>query len=248
MSRGFRIAYAAAAAVATVSGSSTSRRAAALTKPLPMVLLAGRVAASARRRSIADNVALASVIGFSTAGDRLMLCEEFTHDDPVAKDRYLRWGATLFAGAQLSYAIAMWRAGARPSARTLLPRLGLLGESATVLARHRRNLLPTLSTYGNTLATMSALASDMPGPQPRMRAGGWAFLLSDLAIVNRRHLVTDRRLRVAGETWVLASYFAAQYLLIGGLADRSVTRPRGPGRSNTSGSSWGRRPGRPASA
>ncbi|KSU57203.1 hypothetical protein AS181_15845 [Gordonia sp. SGD-V-85] len=187
---------------------------------MPIALLAARVAAGARRRPVADTVALASVVGFSALGDRFMLQEEFEHDDPAAKDRCLRRGATSFAGAQLSYAVAMWRAGARPSVRSVTPRVGVLAESATVLSRHRPALLPVLGTYGNTLATMSALAADVPAPQPRLRAGGWFFLLSDLAIINRRHLVTDTRLRVAGEAWVLASYFTAQYLLIGGLAER----------------------------
>ena len=219
MNRTFRIAYAATAAAATIAGSAGDRRSAAITKPLPIALLAARVAAGARRRPVADTVALASVVGFSALGDRFMLQEEFEHA-PAAKDRFLRRGATSFAGAQLSYAVAMWRAGARPTVRSVAPRVGVLAESATVLSRHRPALLPVLGTYGNTLATMSALAADVPTPQPRLRAGGWFFLLSDLAIINRRHLVTDPRLRVAGEAWVLASYFTAQYLLIGGLADR----------------------------
>ena len=219
MNRTFRIAYAATAAAATIAGSAGDRRSAAITKPLPIALLAARVAAGARRRPVADTVALASVVGFSALGDRFMLQEEFEHA-PAAKDRFLRRGATSFAGAQLSYAVAMWRAGARPTVRSVAPRVGVLAESATVLSRHRPALLPVLGTYGNTLATMSALATDVPAPQPRLRAGGWFFLLSDLAIINRRHLVTDPRLRVAGEAWVLASYFTAQYLLIGGLADR----------------------------
>ena len=219
MNRTFRIAYAATAAAATIAGSVGDRRSAAITKPLPIALLAARVAAGARRRPVADTVALASVVGFSALGDRFMLQEEFEHA-PAAKDRFLRRGATSFAGAQLSYAVAMWRAGARPTVRSVAPRVGVLAESATVLSRHRPALLPVLGTYGNTLATMSALAAAVPTPQPRMQAGGWFFLLSDLAIINRRHLVTDTRLRVAGEAWVLASYFTAQYLLIGGLADR----------------------------
>ena len=219
MNRTFRIAYAATAAAATIAGSAGDRRSAAITKPLPIALLAARVAAGARRRPVADTVALASVVGFSALGDRFMLQEEFEHA-PAAKDRFLRRGATSFAGAQLSYAVAMWRAGARPTVRSVAPRVGVLAESATVLSRHRPALLPVLGTYGNTLATMSALAAAVPTPQPRMQAGGWFFLLSDLAIINRRHLVTDPRLRRAGEAWVLASYFTAQYLLIGGLADR----------------------------
>ncbi|MDH3007755.1 MULTISPECIES: lysoplasmalogenase [Gordonia] len=217
--RAFDLAYAATTAAATVTGALGHRRAAGLTKPLPMLLLVAQAAAGARERDALDNAGLAGALAFSMAGDRLMLLEEF-ETEPVAKDRYLRLGATLFAGAQLSYVATMWRAGARPSARQLLPRVGVLAESAAVLARHRPALLPVLGTYGNTLATMSATASAMSDPQPRLRIGGVTFLLSDLAIINRRHLVTDPRVRVAGEAWVLASYFAAQYLLIGGLAER----------------------------
>ncbi|MEO9327287.1 lysoplasmalogenase [Gordonia aurantiaca] len=214
------LAFAATTAVATVSGALGHRRIAGLTKPLPMLILAADTAAGAPGRGAADNAGLAGALVFSMAGDVLMFLEEF-ETEPDAKDRYLRRGATLFAAAQLSYIATMWRAGARPSSKQLLPRVGLLGESATVLARHRPALLPVLGAYGNTLATMSAMASAMPDTQPRLRIGGLAFLLSDLAIINRRHLVRDRRLRIAGEAWVLASYFTAQYLLICGLAERS---------------------------
>lgn len=224
MRNAFAVAYGVTAAAATVAGALGHRRAAALTKPLPMVLLAARTAAGGSGRSAAENAGLAGALAFSTVGDRLMLLEEFEHDDPDTKDRYLRWGASSFAGAQLSYIATLWGRGARPSARLLLPRLGLLGESASVLARHRPALLPVLVGYGNTLATMSALASAAPDPQPRLRLGGWAFLLSDLAIINRRHLVRDPKVRMALEAWVLASYFTAQYLLIGGLAEDDSRR------------------------
>ena len=47
MNRTFRIAYAATAAAATIAGSAGDRRSAAITKPLPIALLAARVAAGA---------------------------------------------------------------------------------------------------------------------------------------------------------------------------------------------------------
>ena len=50
-----------------------------------------------------------------------------------------------------------------------------------------------------------------------MRTGGLLFLASDLTIINRRHLINNPRLAAAGEAWVLASYFAAQWLLLTGL-------------------------------
>lgn len=225
-------AYVVTTALATITGAVHHRRGAALTKPLPIAILAWRAFRTARRRHPLDNLLLAGAIAFSAAGDRAMLVEEFTPQDAdsdrsslTLKDRRLRVGATLFAGAQLCLTGAMLRHGARPRARPLLLRTAILAESATVLAIHRPRLLPVLGAYGNTLATMSATATEMARPQPRMRVGGWLFLLSDLTILNRRHLIGDERLATVAEAWVLASYFAAQRLLIGSLVEmRSADR------------------------
>ncbi|MGV9794317.1 MULTISPECIES: lysoplasmalogenase family protein [unclassified Gordonia (in: high G+C Gram-positive bacteria)] len=208
--------YATAAAAATFYGATGPRRAAAMTKPVPLALLGGYVAAGYRRRTPLDTALLTAIVAASAAGDRLMLLEEFETDQD-AKDRYLRWGASVFGAAQLSYAAAMLRAGARPTARLLAPRLAILTESAVVMAVHRPRLLTVLGPYGQSLALMSALAADVKNPQPRMRIGGWLFLASDLTILNRRHLITDQRVRTAAEVWVLATYFAAQALLVSGL-------------------------------
>ncbi|MFT4125729.1 MAG: lysoplasmalogenase family protein [Gordonia sp. (in: high G+C Gram-positive bacteria)] len=203
--------YVAAAAVASVAGALGPRRGAALTKPVPMLILAGQIARTRRRRSLADTVLLAAAAGFSAAGDRAMLVEEFTPDGP-GKDRRLAWGAGLFTGAQVAYCALLWRRGARPHPAALLPRTAVLAESAAVLAIHRPRLLPVLGTYGNALAAMSALAADLD--RPRLRLGGLAFLASDLTIINRRHLLTNPAARTTAEIWVLATYFAAQGLLI----------------------------------
>ncbi|MFW0786643.1 lysoplasmalogenase family protein [Gordonia sp. CPCC 206044] len=212
-------AFAVTSAAATVAGALHRRRAAEITKPLPMLVLAAHAARGHRGRSALDNALLAGALAFSIAGDRAMLLEEFA-DEPSTKDRRLQIGASLFAGAQLCLTGAMLRRGARPRPRGLALRTLILGESATVLALHRPRLLPVLGTYGNTLATMSATADAVAAPQPAMRAGGWLFLASDLTILNRRHLITDRRVAAVSEAWVLASYFAAQWLLITGLTDR----------------------------
>lgn len=224
--------YVAAAALASVVGAVGPRRTAAVTKPIPLALLAGEVIRGWRNRPGIDNVLLTAAVAFSAAGDRAMLLEEFTPPSPAdgerrltvghpltLKDSRLACGATLFAGAQLSYCALLWRRGVRPRAHTLLPRVAVLGESAAVIAAHRPRLLAVLLPYGNTLATMSALAADAPTNQPALRVGGLLFLASDLTILNRRHLIGDPGLRRLSEIWVLASYFAAQALLIDGLAD-----------------------------
>nr|WP_202421932.1 lysoplasmalogenase family protein [Gordonia sp. SID5947] len=208
----------AASAAATVAGALHRRRAAEITKPLPLVVLAVQAARGAPRRSAVHNALLAGALAFSFAGDRAMLLEEFT-DEPSAKDRRLQVGASLFAGAQLCLTGMMFRRGTRPRPAGVLARTAILAESATVMARHRPRLLPVLGGYGNTLALMSASAGASEQPQPHLRMGGWLFLASDLTIINRRHLIHDERLAAVAEAWVLASYFAAQWLLVTSLSE-----------------------------
>ncbi|NDZ93959.1 lysoplasmalogenase [Streptomyces sp. SID6673] len=210
--------YLAAAAAATVTGAVHRRRAAEITKPLPLLVLAVHSARGARRRGGVDNALLAGALAFSAAGDRAMLLEEFT-DEPSDKDRRLQIGASLFACAQLCLTGVMWRRGARPRPAGLLLRTAILAESATVMALRRPRLLPVLGGYGNTLALMSSTAGAAERPQPRLRTGGWLFLASDLTIINRRHLIGDKRLAAVAEAWVLASYFAAQWLLMTSLSE-----------------------------
>ena len=231
--RYFSAGYIAAATAATFAGAYGPKKVAALTKPLPLALLGVQAGRQWQRRPGVDSALLLGALGFSAAGDRAMFLEEFsptTADDArrraprtvplTPKDRRLAWGATLFSGAQLCYSTALWRRGARPHVASLLPRLAVLAESAGVIAFHRPRLLSVLGPYGNTLATMSALAADDPQHWKRLRLGGILFLASDLTILNRRHLLTNPRLRQLAEVWVLASYFAAQALLVNGLLDQ----------------------------
>ncbi|MGC4960280.1 lysoplasmalogenase family protein [Gordonia sp. DT101] len=210
--------YLSVSAAATIAGALHRRRAAEITKPLPLLVLAAHSLRGTRRRNGVDNALLAGALAFSAAGDRAMLLEEFT-DEPSDKDRRLQIGASLFAGAQLCLTGIMWRRGARPRPAGVLLRTAILAESATVMALRRPRLLPVLGGYGNTLALMSSTAGASHRPQPRLRNGGWLFLASDLTIINRRHLIRDERLAAMAEAWVLASYFAAQWLLVTSLSE-----------------------------
>lgn len=211
--------YALTAAAATAAGASGNRRLAAWTKPLPMLVLGAATATAIREEGThpVDAALLVGAIGFSTAGDRAMLLEEFGTDEHT-RERHLAVGAGLFAGAQASLCALLLRRGARLHARTLVPRTALLGESAAILATKNPAALTVLGPYGNSLAVMSALASDAPQPQPALRVGGLLFVLSDLAIINRRYLLTGTRSRTLAEAWVLGSYFAAQWLLVTSLS------------------------------
>ncbi|UEA58391.1 lysoplasmalogenase [Gordonia otitidis] len=232
---GFAIAYSVASAAATIAGAFGSHRAAAVTKPVPLALLAGRAAWRARRRLARpgiDDALLAGAIVFSAAGDRAMLLEEFSPADTAAqwtaKDRRLATGAALFAAGQLGYCGLLFRRGARPSLRAFAPRIAALSEAAAVLATHRPRPLTVLMPYGTTLAMMSTLADNLDTPQPSTRVGGLLFLASDFTILNRRHLIRGATARRVSEAWVLASYFTAQYLLTTapGTAPGPSTSPR----------------------
>lgn len=222
----FAVGYLAAAGLATAAGAFGPRTLAAATKPVPLGLLGMRVLAGRTHRSALDNVLLTGVIVGAMAGDRAMLVEEFTdltesvdgRADWRAKDRHLARGALFFACSQLCYCALMVRRGARYRLASAAPRTMTLAESAAVIATHRPGLMPVLGAYGTTLATMATLAGDIPAPQPRMRRGGWLFLVSDLTILNRRHLISNQHARKISELLVLATYFAAQALLVGGLA------------------------------
>ena len=91
--------------------------------------------------------------------------------------------------------------------------MAALSESAAVLAANRPRPLLVLAPYGTSLAAMSTLAGAVDSPQPSARVGGLLFLASDFTILNRRHLISGVTARRISEVWVLASYFAAQYLL-----------------------------------
>ncbi|GAB10603.1 hypothetical protein GOARA_061_00420 [Gordonia araii NBRC 100433] len=203
----------AAGAAATVAGAWGNRGAALATKPLPMALLGAR-ALTDPAATPANCALVLGAVGFSMAGDYWMLREEFEPRDSTAKDAYLRRGAAFFAGAQLCYQAAFLRRGARYRMRAFAPRMTVMGEPAAVLAVNAPKVLPVLGPYGALLAGMSTLAGD----QGRGAAiGGLLFQASDIAIINRRHLVDSPAARSWIETWVLGSYFAAQHLLVDAL-------------------------------
>ncbi|MFT4202256.1 lysoplasmalogenase family protein [Gordonia sp. (in: high G+C Gram-positive bacteria)] len=213
MPKGWLAATAAAGLAATAAGAAHNRRLAALTKPIPMALLAARVATD-RRTAPLDRALVLGAIGFSMAGDHWMLREEFASAESASKNALLRRGAALFAGAQLCYQAAFARRGARFRLRAFAPRMAAMGEPAVVLAANAPSVLPVLGPYGALLAGMSTMAAD---DGTTAAAGGLLFQASDIAIINRRHLVHSPALRAGAEAWVLGSYFGAQYLLVDAL-------------------------------
>ncbi|MFW0792049.1 lysoplasmalogenase [Gordonia sp. CPCC 205333] len=215
-------AYGAASAAATVTGALGLRGAAGATKPIPLVLLGIRVVGSDELSKF-DRALVGGALAASAIGDVWMYQEEFAADD-ADKDQNLRFGAATFGVAQGLYSAALYRRGARFSVRALAPRLAVMGEPAAVLAKFRPGVLPVLGPYGWALASMSMFAST--SGTRRAALGGIVFQASDLAIINRRHLLAadDARIGLARkvvEGWVLGSYFTAQALLVDGLVKRA---------------------------
>ncbi|TSD94447.1 lysoplasmalogenase [Skermania sp. ID1734] len=214
----------AAASVATVYGALSDREwVQQVAKPLIGPSLAVRAVRS-------GDWLLVGSLAAATVGDILLI----EPDD----DRRLTRGALSFAGMQSGYAIALWRRGARPTTPALAPRIvGWLGASVLLRARARA-VAPTLTGYGVTLAVATTLASDptlapessvvgglaVPGADRRswLGLGALLFTVSDALIVVRRVLLRSSRAKRYAEGVILATYAAAQGLLVEGMLAQAV--------------------------
>ncbi|WP_345349359.1 lysoplasmalogenase [Rhodococcus olei] len=216
------------ATAATVVGAVTeNERLQLVAKPLIAPALAARVL---RRRGNVDAVDTGLLLGSlaaATVGDVFMI-------DPDDDTRLMN-GARSFAVMQLGYSAVLARRGARPTVPALVPRLlGWIGASGLLRARARR-VAPTLTGYGAVLGTTSTLSADpalapgarvvagtvVPNTDPRSRIGlgGLLFTGSDALIVVRRLFVRSQAGRRLVEGVVLASYAAAQALLVEGMTE-----------------------------
>ncbi len=216
------------ATAATVVGAVTENEKLQLAaKPLIGPALAARVL---RRRGNIDRLDTGLLLGSlaaATVGDVFMI-------DPD-DDARLQAGARSFAVMQLGYSAVLARRGARPTAPALVPRvLGWLGAAGLLRAR-AKSVAPTLTAYGAVLATTSTLSADpalAPGarvvagtavpnadPRSRLALGGILFTGSDAMIVVRRLFVRGHTGRRVAEAAILASYAAAQALLVEGMTE-----------------------------
>lgn len=169
---------------------------------------------------------LGSALAAATIGDILLL-------DPDDDEKILR-GATAFTVMQICFAKVLSDRGAQLSVRNALPRLVGWGVASAMLARKSPRVAPGLAAYGLTLATMSTFAADpilapgsaavagvvVPGSDPRSRIalGGILFTVSDALIVFRRLQLRRESHRRIAEGIVLATYAAAQLLLVEGMS------------------------------
>ncbi|MGY4098390.1 lysoplasmalogenase [Nocardia sp. R16R-3T] len=222
MRRPLRAAFLAAAAV-TVYGAVTGRdRVQWVAKPLLMPLLAADVATDRAVSDPVDRMVLLGSLGAATIGDVLLIEPD--------KDRRLIAGASSFAVMQTGYSVLWWRRGGRPRAQIAVPRVLAWLAAAALMRLEAPTVAAALTAYGATLGSAAVLASDpglapgakklaglnIPSTDPRSRLGLGAllFTVSDGLIVLRRLFARSEHSRRVTEGIILATYAAAQYLLV----------------------------------
>ncbi|NLU83229.1 lysoplasmalogenase [Rhodococcus sp. HNM0569] len=220
-----RAVFAAAAATTVVGGVTGRETLQRVAKPLIAPSLGVMVWRRRRGTEPVDTALLATGLAAATVGDVFMI-------DPDDDARIVR-GAAAFAVMQACYSALLVRHGAKPTTAAVVPRAAGWAVAATGLWARSRPVAAPLSAYGLTLGTTGALSGDpaltpgtnvvagvpVPGDDPRSRlgAGGLLFTLSDGLIVVRRLVLNGRRRRAVAEGAVLATYSAAQLLLVEGM-------------------------------
>lgn len=217
------------ATAATVYGAVTGReRVQQVAKPLIAPALATRVLRRRDDLDTADTALLVAGLAAATVGDVFMI-------DPDV-DARLRRGATSFGVMQSTYSSLLVRRGARPRRAAALPRIGAWLGASGLLHAKAPTVAKTLTGYGAMLGTTATLAADpalapgaadvagLPVPNRRDRRswlglGGLLFTGSDGTIVVRKLFLRGEKSRAVAEGVILASYAAAQLLLVEGMID-----------------------------
>ncbi|MBH0122113.1 lysoplasmalogenase [Rhodococcus sp. CX] len=206
--------FAAATAATVLGGVLGNEKLQQVAKPLIAPALAVRVLRRSRDTDRVETALLLAGLAAATVGDVFMI-------DPDDDRRLLR-GAASFAVMQTSYSTLLARRGARPHAIAAVPRAAAALGAGSLLAAKSRNVAAPLTGYGTLLATTATLAADpVPRPSTDRRSwlglGGLVFTISDGTIVVRRVLLKNRKVRAAAEGLILATYAAAQLLLVEGM-------------------------------
>jgi uncharacterized membrane protein YhhN len=197
-------AYAAVAAADVVLAARHRRRARWATKPLLMPLLAASVVRSGQGGETADRAVLAG-LGWSGLGDVALL--------GVGEPAFGA-GLASFLAAHCCYTVAFLRRRAggtrrRPALAGLYV-LAWAVLSAVLVPRTGRLRVPVL-LYGTALLGMALSALDTG--DPRLAAGGAAFLVSDSILALDAFDVASVS---GGDAIVMATYAVAQALIAEG--------------------------------
>jgi uncharacterized membrane protein YhhN len=215
MSRRLR-AYVVLAAADTVLAGLGARRARRLTKPLLMPLLAASVPHAPRDLQVA--------VALSGGGDVALLSED---------DSAFLAGLASFLGGHLAYVRVLdrLRRGERDLPVTIA--VGVAGAAqAAALARPAGSLAAPVLAYSAVISAMGSAALSVRPLDPSERdavrwvkAGALLFMLSDSLVGARRFRAPSRWERPL-DAAVMATYTAAQWLLVSGSARLDSRRMR----------------------
>ncbi|MDN6325683.1 MAG: lysoplasmalogenase [Corynebacterium sp.] len=231
----WRAGYLAAGAASVVAAAAGRRgdRATRLVKPALMPLLAGHACTRAGRGGGAGRlpVVLAGLAG-GLLGDVVLMGEAGRSDDAATRARNLNLGSAAFSVNQVAYIVERWLRRNRPRRSTVALRLPVLASGIVTAASGAPAALPAAAGYGSALAATSVLASDPQVGDADARAdlsgvglGGNLFVLSDGLILARLAFLRGdsplvRRLDGVVDGLVMATYVAAQLLIVEGLTGR----------------------------
>ncbi len=213
------LAFTASLTVVSLAGAARRRPIVIVAKPACLLCVVAGLLPRANRRPVADNLLLAGTAASALLGDYVMLREEYQTTDETARGHWLVAGAACFAATQLGYLALLRRAGARPSPGRALPGAAILAQCGQLISRKEPALAGPLVGYGALVVAMAASAADPGLGDPGIGAGGMCFVLSDALIINRRLGGWAPRWQTLAEWVILVSYFVAQRLLLGGLAE-----------------------------
>ncbi|MEY8565733.1 lysoplasmalogenase family protein [Corynebacteriaceae bacterium 7-707] len=234
----WRAAYLAAGVVSVAAAAAGRRgdRVTRVVKPTLMPLLGAHACTRAPRSpgtSHGDRlpVVLAGLAG-GLLGDVILMGKDGRSDDPSVRARNLNLGSAAFSVNQLAYISELWRRGHRPRRSTVVLRAPVLASGVVTAATGAPAALPAAAGYGTALAATSVLAADPEAHTGGSSAdlsgiglGGNLFVLSDGLILARLAFLRGesplvQRLDGVVDGMVMATYVAAQLLIVEGLTGR----------------------------
>lgn len=220
--RPLRTAYVAASAASVLAAATGKYKLTNVVKPTLMPLLAADLVTRGQLTT-GRKILLAGLVG-GWVGDIVLMSKASRSRDGQERLRNLNKGAAAFITNQFAYHAVMWRKGARPEQQAALVRLPVVLGGIGLSLWKAPTALPAAGGYGSALAFTSvlgehgSLADSVAGKG--VSHGANLFVLSDSLILGRMTLLKNKGVvDKLADGAVMATYTAAQLLLVDGLAD-----------------------------
>lgn len=217
-----RALYLAAAAGSVIAAAVPSDRATRLVKPALMPLLLASDPPTTK--APIDAALLVAGLAGGWVGDIILMGKDSRSADPGIRARNLNRGSAAFLVNQLAYHALLLRSGARPTWKNAALRAPMILGGVGLAAMKNPAALPAAGGYGSALAMTSILAQDSSS---KAALGGNLFVLSDALILGRLTLLKEgSRIDALTDAAVMATYTAAQLLLVDGVTNSTQSRPK----------------------